>query len=271
MFDPQRFLRLATVHWAEHRRSILWFLGIGIAVHFCVWLLVTQGGTQRQHYELDTQVFLYLAGYLLTGMLFAGRHFAALSDRGSALTLLMRPASSFEKTLLAFMMVAVFYPVAYTLAFQVCNLPAALLGEAARDALLATRESGAGDAQAMGEHLTSLEYGPYLPLTSGWDVLAGEVNLLLGGSALQALVVVGTLYYRRLAWLKTLVSLFVLLIVAIPLLSMLLDASLGRLFLDGLGRGGPGWLRAWVIALWIAVPMLFWASAFFFLRERELS
>ena len=42
MFELRRFLRLAAVHRAEHGRAILWFLGIGIAVHFCAWLLLTR-------------------------------------------------------------------------------------------------------------------------------------------------------------------------------------------------------------------------------------
>ena len=32
MFDLRRFRRLAAVHWAEHGRSYLWFLAIGIAL-----------------------------------------------------------------------------------------------------------------------------------------------------------------------------------------------------------------------------------------------
>ena len=270
MFEPRRFLRLAAVHWAEHGRSILWFLGIGIAVHVCVWLLLTQGGGSREQYSRDAQVFVYVAGYMLTGLLFAGRHFAALSERGAGLTLLMRPASTFEKFLLAFLMVAVFYPLAYTLAFQVCNVPAALLGEAARDALLAVRGGGTGDAP-VAAYMAMRDYGPYLPLGGGRGAAAGEANLWLGVIAMQALVVVGTLYFRRLAWLKTLVALFVLLVLVVPLLSMLTGASIDRLFLYRLESAAPGWPRAWIVTLWVGMPALFWASAFFFLRERELS
>ena len=270
MFETRRFLRLAAVHWAEHGRAILWFLGIGIAVHLCVWLLFTQGGSARELYSQDTQLFVYVVGYMLTGLLFAGRHFAALSDRGAGLSLLMRPASSFEKFLLAFLMVALFYPLAYTLAFQVCNVPAALLGEAARDTLLAARDGGTDDVQG-GAYIANQDYGPYLPLAGGRVAAAWEANLWLGVIAMQALVVVGTLHFRRLAWLKTLVALFVLLVLVVPLLSMMTGASIDRLFLDTPQPEAPGWMRAWIVTLWSGMPALFWASAFFFLRERELS
>lgn len=269
MFELRRFLRLAAVHRAEHGRAILWFLGIGIAVHFCAWLLLTQGGAARQHYATEMQSVVFVAGYLLTAPLFAGRHFAALSERGSALTLLMRPASAFEKFLLAFLVVAVFYPLAYALAFQVCNLPGAALGEAARDALLVVESAKPGGGAA--KYWSARDYSPYLPFAGGRTTFAWELNLLLATSALQALVMVGSLYFRRLAWLKTLVAMFALVVLVVPLLSVLFGGSIHRLFLDAAARASEPWLRAWLPVLWVGMPALFWASAFFLLRERELS
>jgi hypothetical protein len=264
MFDPRRFRRLAAVHWAEHGRSYLWFLGIGIAVHACVWLLVTAGGSRAERYEDGIQMFTFVGGYLLSSLLFAGRYYTALARPESTLTFLMRPASALEKALLAFLVVAVLYPLAYTLAFQACNVPGALIGEAARDVLLASKTQ----AQQAGylEHMT---YGPFFPFTadpSPWF----ELDLFLGTAALQALVLAGALYFRRAAWLKTLVALFVLVVIAIPLLATLTDASPGQLFWSQSRAGPSPALLAWKWVLWIGVPALFWVSTYFLLREREL-
>lgn len=265
MFDWQRFRRLAAVHWAEHGRGYLWFLAIGIGVHFCTWLLLTSGGSERRNYVLELQVVLYVAGYLLTSQLFAGRYYTGLARRESALTLLMRPASTFEKTLLAFLMVAVFYPLAYTLAFQVCNLPGAWLGEIARDAYLREQPPAA----QLSSYVREMQYGPFLPFAAKQSPWL-ERDLFLGVAALQALTLAGALYFRRMAWLKTLVALFVLLVLALPLLAIVTGASPDRLFWTSL-RGGPTpTLLAWKWLLWLGVPALFWASTYFLLREREL-
>lgn len=264
MFDLQRFRRLLAVHWAEHGRGYLWFLAIGVAVHFCTWLLVTSGGMDRRSYAMDVQAGLYYAGYLLTSLLFAGRYYAGLVRRESALILLMRPASAFEKFLLAFLFVAVFYPLIYTLAFQICNLPGAWLGEAAKEAYL--RDAPAAQ---LSSYVRQMEYGPFLPFagkTSPWP----ELDLFLGAAALQALVLAGALYFRRAAWLKTLVALFALLVIAIPLLAVMTGASPDYLFWNVSGVGVSPVLLAWKWTLWIAVPALFWTSTFFLLREREL-
>ncbi len=264
MFDLRRFLRLAAVQWAEHGRGYLWFLAIGIVVHACVWLLLTLGGTRADHYSLDAQVMVYIVGYVVTATLFAGRYFVVLSRRESGLTYLMRPGSTFEKFLLAFVVVALLYPLAFTLAFQVCNLPGAWLGEAARDLLV--RE--AGDKE-VGAYLVNMKYGPYVPFLERED-LALETSLLLCGISLQALVLAGALYFHRMAWLKTLVALFLLLFIAIPLLSIVADAEPWRLIVGGRYHpAGAGWWL-WIRTVWIGVPALLWIGVYFLLREREL-
>ncbi len=266
MFDWMRFRRLAAVHWAEHRRGWLWFFAIGIGVQFCVWLLVTTGGSHAERYDEGMQMVVFVCGYLLSSLLFAGRYYTALSRTESALTLLMRPAAAFEKTLLAILMVAVLYPLAYTLAFQVCNLPGAWLGDAARDAMLATHADAKTDSYT---YLSRMDYGPYLPFASEASPWL-ERDLFLGVSALQALVLAGALYFRRVAWLKTLVALFVLLVIAIPLLAVLTGAEPHQLFWSSTKNGPGPALLAWKWLLWLGVPALFWLSTYFLLREREL-
>ncbi len=264
MFDLRLFRRLAAVHRAEHGRSYLWFLGIGIVVHACVWLLVTAGGTNAETYQDDVQAFIFIAGYLLSSLLFAGHYYAALARPESTLTFLMRPASALEKTLLALLVVGVFYPLAYTLAFQVCNVPGAVIGEAARDALLASKAQANQVA-----YLKNMAYGPFLPFTANGSPWL-ELDLFLGGTALHALVLAGALHFRQMAWLKTLVVLFVLLVLALPLLAIVTDASPGQLFWSASKDGPTPPLLAWKWVLWLGVPLLFWASTYFFLREREV-
>lgn len=256
MFDLRRLMQLAAVHWAERGREYLWFLGIGIVVHGCVWLLITRGGTQTRNYDAEVQYAVYVIGILITSLLFAGLHFSALSNRGAALTWLMRPASSLEKFLLTFGVVAVLYPLAYTLAFQVCNLPGAWLGEALMKP----------DANP---RAYVPDFGPYLPFIDP-DSRTGEASLLLTANTLQALVVTGMLHFRRLAWLKVLVALFVLLAVAMPLLIMLSNSDIALLFPAAAAQEGATAFQLWRWVLWIGVPGLFWASGYFHLRDREL-
>ncbi|MCR6664275.1 MAG: hypothetical protein NVV60_14270 [Luteimonas sp.] len=269
MFDLRRFLRLGAVHWAEHGRGYLWFLGIGVAVHLCVWLLITDAGMKAWNYAVELQAIVYVMGYLLTGTLFAGRYFSGLSRRESALIWLMRPASTFEKFVLAFLVVAVLYPLAYTVAFQVCNLPGAWLGAIARDAEVARLAAEAeANGAGMVPYMRAMEYGPYVPLLDP-KKHALELNLFLGGLSVQGLILAGMLLFRCLAWLKTLVALFVLWL-GLALLAGVIGASPSNLFWGENAHVQSALLRTWLWLLWLGVPALFWLAALFLLREREV-
>lgn len=252
MFDLQRFLRLARVQWAERGREYLWFFGIGIIVHGLVWLLITEAGDSLSGYSNDVQQFVYISGYLICGVLFAGLHFSALNRRESALTVLMRPASTFEKFLLTILIVGIAFPVVFTICFQVCNVPGALLAKVVQLS-------------------QSPEYpratGPFIPFINGEGI---EGALFLGLTTLQALVIAGVLYFRRFAWLKTGVALFVLLFIMIPLLVMIGESNIDMLISDDSRWAVDGFFRLWRWVLWIGVPGLLWLSSYFLLREREL-
>lgn len=252
MFDLQRFLRLARVQWAERGREYLWFFGIGIIVHGLVWLLITSAGSSLIRYDKGIQQFVYVAGYVLCGVLFAGLHFSALNRRESALTALMRPASTFEKFLLTILIVGIGFPIVFTICFQVCNVPGALLAHAEQLRL---------DTQY------PMATGPFIPFIDGDGI---EGTLFFGVTTLQALVIAGVLYFRRFAWLKTAVALFVLLFVVIPLLMTITDSNIDVLLKDDPRWNVDSFFHFWRWVLWIGVPGLLWLSSYFLLREREL-
>ncbi len=256
MFDPRRFGRLAAVQWTEHRREYLWFFGIGIAVHACSWFVLTEAGMRPELYDLGEQFFVYWLGYAVTALIFAGRQVSMLARPESALTWLMRPASGFEKFVLMLLMVMVAYPLLYALAFQVCNLPATALAVAADNA----REAAPSERYM----------GPYLPFATAVRP-AEEMGNFLIVNTLQAVVLAGLLYFRGLSWLKTLVAVFVLVVIALPLLVSVTDAN-PRTLIPGLVDVPGGFaVDAWRWTLWIGVPGLFWTSVYGFLRDRELT
>ncbi len=259
MFDWQRFLRLARAHWAEYRKAYLWFFGVGIAVQACVWLVGTGAGEHAETFSTGVQSTIYAVGLVASGALFAGRYFEALATRESALSVLMRPASGVEKFLLAFLIVAVFYPIAYTLAFQVCNLPAAMLARAA---------NAASEHPLTGPYPYA-DFTPYFPFANHKGS-SGEWPLFLAVAALQALMVCSSLYFKRLAMLKGFMLAFVLLLL-LMLLATISDGNPDRLFaIWSRDADTPPILQAWSLLVWIGVPLLLWASAYFLVKEREL-
>ena len=267
MFDLTRFLRLARAQWAEYRRTYAWFIGIGVIVHFVLLLVLLSGDDGHRMLTVDSQSAFYRIGLFLTAPIFAARYFQAMGRRESAGLLLMRPASKFEKWLLAVLVVAVLYPVVYSLAFYICNAPAALYAQAA-----AAQEDAARVAAELEARLNSLsppEFGIYHP---GEDFRTWRgVEFVLVLTSYQAFAVLGSLYFRTFPALKTIVAAFVL------LLSMILVTTLAggesRLFMDYWtnDRQLMPWQQVFFPFAWFAVPALMWLASLFALGEREVA
>lgn len=268
MFEPARFVRLARAQWAEQWRTWAWFLGIGIIVHFVVLaLLLFSGENGHRSLNASTQAGIFLAGLFITGTIFAGRYFHGMARRESAGLLLMRPASAFEKWLLAVLVVAVAYPLAYALAFQVCNLPAALYASGRVAAEVAA--GGESPINYMGD------WGRYEPVLP-WQVFESRgafLSVMLWLGTLQAFAMLGSLYFRTMPFIKTIVAGFVLMLLLIFITAVGGD---GDVFLSwwtpGLQERPTEGLAPILIPLaWFAVPALTWLASLFALRERQVA
>jgi hypothetical protein len=132
MFQLDRFARLARAHFAEHWRPYAWFLAAGVLIEVIVSILIGMGKRGMADYNTDAQLAYYFLGLFLFAPIFAGRYFQSMSQRAPALLALMRPASTFEKWLLAALIVLLLYPLAYTLGYYLVAIPDSLL--AARQA-----------------------------------------------------------------------------------------------------------------------------------------
>jgi hypothetical protein len=277
MFDARRFARLAAAEWVENRRPWAWFLAVLVMVHFVLVLVLLAGDDGYRSFRTDYQSGQFVMGLFLTAPLFAGRYFQALSRRGPALIALLRPASTFEKWLLALLLVGVAYPLAYGLVFYVCDLPAALIaqGQAADAfAMLPAAIEGSEVDRAVRDHLDPGEFGVFLPWASDFRV-DRWIAMGLSLTALQAFALFGSLWFRRMPFLKTLLAGFLVLLACV-LLAQLSSSDFGPLFeyWDDVIRHTRDLGTAQQIVfplVWLGAPALMWLAAYLALREREVA
>lgn len=273
MFDPRRFLRLAHAQWAEQWRTYAWFIAICVLLHFVLCLIMLVGKDGYMAFSTTRQGGLFYAGLFLTAPIFSARYFQSLSERGPALLVLMRPATAFEKWLLAFVVVALLYPLVYSLAFEICNFPAHLIAKAQAaqrlQELMQQVTPGEDEQNWMKEALTPENYQLYLPFSNDedWRVL---VTVFLSLGLLQAFAMLGSLYFRRMPFIKTLVTGFLVLLATI-FVSEVTSAD-STLFMGYWGGDAElsRWQGIFYPAAWLLVPSLLWLASFFALQEREL-
>lgn len=273
MFSLRRFLRLAAAHWAEQRRGYLWFLGVGIMLHVVLLIIIFANKDGYQTLSTTTQATIYYSGLFLLAPIFAGRYFTQMARRQSGLLVLMRPASSFEKWLLAVLFIVVAYPLSYTFAFYLCDVPAWLIAHAKVVRYLAEHASlvAAGTDTQVGIYRLELSnYALFHPLSDGMTV-ADLLQIGVVLSTLQAFAIFGSLFFRNAPFIKTLFAGF-LIMLAIIFLSAALKTTPDLLFDFWESERPMSGLQLILFpALWVAVPLLLWLSTYLALREREIA
>jgi hypothetical protein len=272
MLDGNRFGRLARAHFAEQRRGYAWFLAAGLLIQVLVSILYAVGEDGLIGFKADTQQGYYLSGLYLLGTIFAGRYFLGMGQRAPALLALMRPASVLEKWLLAALVVLLAYPIAFTIGYFLVDIPVDLVAAA-------QAQARAGQQLALWQHhavgsrpaaFDAHDYRLFLP----WEAFGTwrqAVAMLLWLSSLYGLSMFGSLYFRAVPFIKSLLAalLFVLLV---ALCSEWLggDASLVLNYWEH-----PRYLRPaqeiGYAMLWIGFPGALWLACYRALREREIA
>ncbi|MFN9725903.1 hypothetical protein [Acidovorax sp.] len=262
-FSWSRFQRLARAHWAEHARQYLGHLAV-TGVLYGVLLLFTLSVSRGTVFTTGGQSAYYFWGLYLTGFVFAGRYFDGMARRESALLTLMRPASVLEKWLLCVVVVAVVYPLCYTLLFLAMSWPAQGVALALR---ASWQQAGAVDPQ---------DYALFVPLVrtplrESLLSIPQQWGFFIVAWALQAVAVTGSLYFRRATMLKTLALCVVLFVITV--MTGALSGARGEV-LVAWWNGRAGWgdmaLHAINAVLWLALPLLLWGQTYLHLRDKEL-
>ncbi len=261
-FSWARWRRLARAQWAEQRPQYLAHLLV-CGMLYIALLLFLLGVSGFSAFQTPVQVSLYLGGLFLTGFVFAGRYFGAMAQRESALLALMRPASVFEKWLLCIVLVALAYPLAYSLLFLAISWPVQQMVIAVRSAL--EPQTFKPEDYALFVPLAKMAARQAMPVPQ-------QAGFLVAFWALQAFAVAGSLYYARASLLKTLALGFALFVLTALVCSV--AGVRGEVLLAWWSSRGAVPRDAGVHAInalfWIGLPALLWLQAYVHLKEKEL-
>ena len=272
VFSFQRFVRLARAHWSENARDYKWFIAVVVMLE-SIFLAVGFGlnGRTFGHLEFRSQLNWFCIKLVLFSAIFAGRYFRNLAHPGSALLLLMQPASVTEKWLLAFTVVGLLFPIAYFAAYASLNYPAVLL---ARALYVAPTYCGTCSQLAKPDFTFFVPFfGATPPDTVAHPMrffCRQQVLGLLWLWSAEAALIGGTVFFKRSPVLRSAVLLFVL---AVFILWLAPEARVAPFWLDLESPLLPVSMMARVVSalLWCGLPVLLWLAVLFHLKQREVS
>ncbi len=263
-------------HWAENRKRYLLSLlatgGLLLGWYSFVLMVV-----RMRPLEDWLQNGTYFSGLYFVGCLYASSLFSELGNKAEGINYLTLPASHLEKLLCALFFGVFLFFIAYTLIFYIVDIPMVEIANRSKMEGHLLRLAGPGNLNRLGVvnvFALNLGSGPGIPVRL----------FLLGYFAIQSAFVLGSAWFTRYSFIKTIVAVLVFLLIQM-LLQRLLETSVPHgWFIGGwfswrqfLPDGGvhtvslPLWIQDSLFYLMeYCLPFVFWMITYYRLKEKEV-
>lgn len=277
IFSLARWLLLVKKHWMENRkRYLLAFLAMaGLSLTWFSFILLM---TNYHEVPVVMQFLSYFIGLYFIGALFASSAFAGLGNKGEGVDYLSVPASHLEKLLCAILFSLFLFFIAFNLAFYLVDIPMVKLSRH----FMTTRYTAwrvvpfeIGDNYCLNIFTGAGEPPPF----------RGNTILIYGFFAVQSAFILGSIYFRSYAFIKTIVTVLLLMLVGMLFVTKIIESDLPHgVRLEGLLQwvlfdrpGEPSFVRLspWIeqvlnLCMEFSLPLIFCWAAYHRLKEKEV-
>ena len=264
-------------HWAENRkRYLLSLLAIGglLIGWYCFILTMDRIDPLGVFFQYTA----YFVGLYFVGCLFASTLFAELHDKTTGIAYLSLPASQLEKLLCALFFGVFLFFIAFTLLFYLVDIPMVQLGNRLIEKYPRTWP---GTNQ-------------FVPPLAVYNVFTGKAGayaeaeyhiFLLGYFPIQSAFLLGSVYFRRFAFIKTTVAVLLFIFILVGFVTKLIPHALPSGWDNDFLQWDqfeapfvkvreirlPAWIEGVIVFLmrW-SLPFVFWIITYFRLKEKEV-
>jgi len=273
VFDLKRWFLYIGKHWNENKRRYLLSLAAvgGLLVMWYSFLMIVNPDNPM---GLRIQIVTYYVGLYLTGCLFASMMFNDLSDGPKAIHYLLTPVSALEKLLTAIVFGVVLFFISYTIVFYAVDFIMLKISNGVAGTFLERHHQAPRPPQEL--------LNVFISNTGGKEFL---FYILLIFFAVQSIFLLGSVYFVKNQYIKTLVSglivfLFMVFFIHKVLGSFMPDGSFFQPFtvyrVWNSSQGElmiqfPEWFSSILLFLtkYALAPCL-WVVAYFRLKEKEV-
>lgn len=272
-FDINRWLLLVRQHWIENKKryqlSILAIFGL-----LFIWFFFLLSVDQSSPMDRDTQRGTYFFFLFSGGCFYASQFFKDLGSRSKAINYLLIPASSFEKLLCSLLYSIVLYFIVYTAIFYLVDSITVAAANAFHPSYLEPGTSGIVNKASV------LNVFERLGHPNGTPYFFGTFF------AVQSAFFLGSVYYERYSFVKTVISLFVVLLIFYSIGLIIIkwfmpDGSYhsgmaSYRFFEGSNKPDhlvelPSWIRSTLkMSLQWGFPFFFFLITYHRLKEKEV-
>jgi hypothetical protein len=270
-FSFKRFSLLVSKHWADNKRryglSVMAFFGL-----LFTWFVFTVlTGFDDVPMGRAVQTITYFFALFAVGTFYSSQYFSDLGSRAKGINFLLVPASAFEKLLCALLYTVVLFFVVFTVTYYAVDL--IMVGIA--KALPIKSTTGSQPAVANVFDIVLLSFNKDTTL-----------NFLFFFFTVQAAFLLGSVYFERYSFIKTIIACFVTGFIFFCLLYFLNEQVLPNggfhsgFFTSYLVREDgvndrlvqlPSWIGHLfrILVMYAAAPFL-WIVTYFRLKEKQV-
>jgi hypothetical protein len=252
-FSFKRFSLLVLKHWAENKKryglSVLAFIGLLIA-----WFVVTMFLEGDELMPQSIQRHTFFLSLFVVGTFYASQYFRDLGERTKAINFLLVPASAFEKALCGLLYTVFLFLLVFVAAFYLVDVLLVAIANT-----LPAAGTPAGKATVI-----NVFKADFFRFNNG-----SVINFLLFFFAVQSAFLLGSVYFRKYGFIKTIISGFVTWIVFFCLIYFYKRLLAGNENDEYLVLA-PGWV--WQVlsflVMYVIAPFL-WILSYYRLKRKQ--
>lgn len=193
-FNFNRFSLLVAKHWADNKKryllSVIAFAGLLIA-----WFAFTMLIDSRYPMGKGIQMVTYFFLLFVVGAFYANQYFRDLASRAKGINFLLVPASAFEKVLCSLLYTVILFFVVFTAVFYLIDVVMVAIAKGFTLVEYPDDEKG----------VLNVYDAARLPFEE-----KSTINILLIFFAIQSVFLLGSVYFAKYSFIKTIISGFVI-------------------------------------------------------------
>ncbi|MBO9658181.1 MAG: hypothetical protein J7527_05090 [Chitinophagaceae bacterium] len=273
-FSFRRFSLLVSKHWADNKRRYSLAV-IGFVLLLIVWFILTLLVESRRPMNQEVQILTFFFSLFGIGAFYASQYFRDLGSKAKGINFLLVPASAFEKILCSFLFTVVIFFSVFTAAFYLVDVLMVTIA----NQFLTTEEMVKPDGVIN-------VFTAFIRLFDGEADGVSLVYILIIFLTIQSVFVLGSVYFAKYSFVKTVITGFVVFFVCFCLIYLLFvqlmpvgDYTNMSLTSYRIRTGGsndhlvqvPEWIGEVVrIALVYGIAPFLWVASYYRLKEKQV-
>ena len=256
-FNQRRFSLLVLKHWADNKKrytlSLLAYLGLLITWFLFGLFIIRDEGDKGLPDEVQYVTFFF--SLFAVGTFYASQYFSDLGSRDRGSHFLLVPASSFEKLLCSLFFTVILFPLLFIMCFYLVDILMVPL---------ANSLSGISNTHGKSTIANILEVD-FFRFNS-----KQAINLFLFFFSIESLFLLGSAYFRKYNFIKTIITGFLVFLLVFLLVYIIVEKVLPQREDDYYFLKIEKWLPTFLQVLAYSIAPLAWVATYFKLKAKQV-